>query len=294
MLIHDCAPGIDDAFACATLVGLRRAPDAVVAVAVASNVGIYDVSRNAAGLVALLGLDIPVIRDAATGVARPFPEGAPHVHGGDGLGGGAKFLPAGAYDQLPVDLGFWRGDVLATGPLTNVANARGRQAPINSVTWMGGTLRAGGNIVDFAEFNAYCDPEAAEVVLSSGTACSIIPLDVTTSVPLTIYDVKRLEAVGPVAAAFVAADRFLQAANEQGEYAYLHDAVAAVALVNPGLFTWEQHTLACDTSNGERRGETTALVRGSGRRSVNVAVEVDVEAVHDLIMTAVLTAVAAR
>jgi inosine-uridine nucleoside N-ribohydrolase len=192
---------------------------------------------------------------------------------------------------MPADLEFWRSDILATGPLTNVANALGRKAPINSVTWMGGSLRAGGNISDFAEFNAYCDPEAAEVVLNSGIECSIIPLDVTTAVPLTIYDVKRLEAVGPAAAAFVTAGRFLLAANQQGECAYLHDAVAAVALDNPGLFGWEQHALACDTSNGERRGETTSVAGGSGRL-VNVAVEVNVEAVHDAIMTAVLAALA--
>ena len=47
---------------------------------------------------------------------------------------------------------------------------------------MGGAYFEVGNITPAAEFNIYVDPEAAEVVLSSGVPVTLLPLDVTHQV----------------------------------------------------------------------------------------------------------------
>ncbi len=44
---------------------------------------------------------------------------------------------------------------------------------------MGGGFFEGGNVTPTAEFNIYVDPQAADVVLKSGTPMVMVPLDVT-------------------------------------------------------------------------------------------------------------------
>jgi inosine-uridine nucleoside N-ribohydrolase len=62
----------------------------------------------------------------------------------------------------------------------------------------------------------------------------------------------------------------------------VHDAVAAVAWIHPELFTWEPMALRCEPSG--------ALVPAEDRPPVEVAVEVDVDAVRALIGKGVLGA----
>src|SRR5438552_11926931 len=47
---------------------------------------------------------------------------------------------------------------------------------------MGGTLAGPGNITPAAEFNIYCDPEAAREVFRSAATKTLIPIDITSQV----------------------------------------------------------------------------------------------------------------
>ena len=80
--------------------------------------------------------------------------------------------------------------IIATGPLTNIARAILYRPEfihkIDQLLIMGGAYGLGshirGNITNFAEFNFYCDPEAARLVLTSPTLNSktkVVGLDVT-------------------------------------------------------------------------------------------------------------------
>ena len=80
--------------------------------------------------------------------------------------------------------------IIATGPLTNIAQAILYRpefiTKISQLSIMGGAYRLGsnitGNITKYAEFNFYCDPEAARVVLSSpylNSKIKVVGLDVT-------------------------------------------------------------------------------------------------------------------
>jgi inosine-uridine nucleoside N-ribohydrolase len=80
--------------------------------------------------------------------------------------------------------------IIATGPVTNIAQAVLYRpefiTKISQLSIMGGAYRLGsnitGNITKYAEFNFYCDPEAARVVLSSpylNSKIKVVGLDVT-------------------------------------------------------------------------------------------------------------------
>jgi len=86
--------------------------------------------------------------------------------------------------------------LFSIGPLTNVAQAM-QQHPgivdrIERIVIIGGAENVPGNITPSgfkrvenhtAEWNIYCDPYAAAVVIASGTPTTLVPLDVTNTVP---------------------------------------------------------------------------------------------------------------
>ena len=80
--------------------------------------------------------------------------------------------------------------IIATGPLTNIARAISYRPEfshkIDQLLVMGGAYRPGGDtrgyVTDFAEFNFYCDPDAARLVLSCPSLNSktkVVGLDAT-------------------------------------------------------------------------------------------------------------------
>jgi len=80
--------------------------------------------------------------------------------------------------------------ILALGPLTNIAAAFRRDPELPSlvdrIIMTGGTVTAPGNVTPAAEFNVFCDPISARAVFRSPTTKTLIPLDVTRQVSLTL------------------------------------------------------------------------------------------------------------
>ncbi|MHB1947478.1 MAG: nucleoside hydrolase [Gammaproteobacteria bacterium] len=87
-------------------------------------------------------------------------------------------------------------DILAIGPLTNIAEMLAKKpqikAKIHMIYVMGGAINAPGTIKEVdptqnntaAEWNIYIDPVAADRVIRSGVPITLIPLDVTNQVPV--------------------------------------------------------------------------------------------------------------
>jgi inosine-uridine nucleoside N-ribohydrolase len=173
-IILDCDPGHDDAFA---IMFAAKHCDLLGITSVSGNVGLPLTTHNALLMTQLLNIDVPV----HAGVAGPMigvAAHAPDIHGKTGLGG--PKLPKLTRDlastnavQFIIDTVRNVDDVwlIAVGPLTNVALAI-RQAPdivkrVKGISIMGGS-NSFGNRTPAAEFNIYADPEAADVVFSSG------------------------------------------------------------------------------------------------------------------------------
>lgn len=296
-------PGVDDAIALAVLAGSGAPPRLVVASA--GNVDVDTAAEVAARMAAALAL--PGRVEAARGLHVPprlHGPGEEPIHGSDGLGGQLASLPAAPVppDHEPAALA--DAAVLATGPLTAVSAAIEAGHRPSRVLWMGGAVRTG-NATATAEFNAWCDPVAADALFTSGIPTSVVPVDITRQVRLEDRDLARWRAAGPVAA--VLADAFA-AMTSRGERTP-HDAVAAVAWRHPQLFTWEPRHIRCDAGTERLRGtllvEPSEVPSGPGSATVTsgthewsettpplvlLATAVDATAVHDAIVEAVAAA----
>ena len=157
-ILIDCDPGHDDAVA---ILYAARHLDLVGISTVHGNNTVENTTRNALAILELAGLD---------GADVPEPKRRP--------------VDMHAVDFI-IDMGRrHRGElVLATiGPETNVAMALRREPRLKDwlqeITVMGGSTGPG-NVTPAAEFNIYCDPEAAWAVFNSGIPIRMVGLNVT-------------------------------------------------------------------------------------------------------------------
>lgn len=276
-------PGVDDALALGVLVAHDLAPSLVVATA--GNVDVDVAAAVASRLVVALGLRCPVQAGRQLSLTRrPHPPGQDHaVHGDDGFGGRLDDLPLASEPDDFDPTALHGVDVFASGPLTAVAAALDAGAEPERVLWMGGGI-CGGNITAAAEYNAWCDPAAADRVLTSGVPIQVVPLEVTTQVRLDHDDMARWSTASASGALLSGACTTML---ERGE-AVPHDAVAAVAWFAPELFDWEPRHVRCESTGEHTRG---ALVVDRRPRAedgpIRVAVDVDDVAVRRAIVDAI-------
>ena len=173
----------DDAVA---LIMALRAPDVrVEAITVVSgNVPLKQATENALYTVELCGVNVPVFAGADRPLVRE-PAHADWFHGADGFGNqhypAAKTRPQNehAVDAIIRVVRANPGIELVTlGPLTNVALALARDASIagnvKRCVVMGGNPCCEGNVTPAAEYNIWCDPEAARAVMRSGMNVELI------------------------------------------------------------------------------------------------------------------------
>ena len=228
-----CDPGVDDAIALAVLAGH---PDGTIdaIVAGAGNVPADVAWRNAAGIAALVGLDVPV----GIGSDRAL-DGTPirrdgGVHGTDGLAGLGHRLPAPEApkgDGLPLV----RGNVLAIGPLTDVALAIRAGQRLDRVVWMGGST--------LTEFNAAADPLAVAEVLDATTDLAVVPIETTRQMTLDDDALARWSSgsrLSRLCAELAATRRTPSGASP----ITVHDPVVVIAALEPELFACSPQPLA--------------------------------------------------
>jgi inosine-uridine nucleoside N-ribohydrolase len=216
----DVDPGIDDAIAIMT--ALRSYEIELIGIAtvygnVTPQVGIMNTlkvleSMNRMDIPVILGAQRPLMKDPLPSTIKKRKE---IIHGKSGLGNlySSPYLINEALKKRiikgnmsskitnhknfiefvdEINKHYRDGDIsiIATGPLTNIAQAILYRpefiTKISQLSIMGGAYRLGsnitGNITKYAEFNFYCDPEAARVVLSSpylNSKIKVVGLDVT-------------------------------------------------------------------------------------------------------------------
>jgi inosine-uridine nucleoside N-ribohydrolase len=199
-VIMDVDTGIDDAIA--IMMALQSPEIEIVGITtVSGNVSSRIAALNTLGILKMMGkqLEIPVMQ----GAARPLSKKkeivhAKDVHGKKGLGNvNLEYSPAllrkgkishfisrilANYRKKEVSL-------VATGPLTNIAKAIIEDPAIvdslSRICIMGGAYglasKVYGNITQYAEFNFYCDPTAAQIVMHSSSRgrINVVGLDAT-------------------------------------------------------------------------------------------------------------------
>lgn len=301
-VILDCDPGHDDVFAI-WLAAAHPAIDLRAITTVAGNGRIADTTHNALVACTVAGIrDVPVAAGASGPLAGQL-HTADWIHGSNALGGPHLPEPDVAVDprsaiELMVDtLGSaGRASIVATGPLTNVATLI-RERPdavqnVDRVVWMGGsTVR--GNVTPYAEFNAWTDPEALDVVLSSGMDLTMVGLNITHQARVIPEVRSRIGAGGTRTAAFgrELLDFFCgtYAEAEGMPDAPLHDPITVALLADPSLVTFVRSRVDVELNGTETRGATSVDLLGVLGRPANatIALELDVERFWRLIEDAV-------
>ena len=271
-VIVDCDPGTDDVAALVLAHALAQRGDLDVAAVttVAGNVDVEQATRNALDVVGLLGWDVPVARGAAKPLVADLVTAA-EIHGTDGLLGVELPTSSRVADGRPA----WQVmrdvaassdqpiDVVATGPLTNVAVALATYPELGErlrrVVVMGGAFLAG-NTTPAAEFNVYVDPEAAQRVFTSGVPFWLCPLDVTHEAYITADELGQARALGSPGAVLFAdvIGRYLPlvARYSGGRGAALHDPLAVVYAADDSLCTSAECFVGVETRGSITRGMT--------------------------------------
>lgn len=303
-VLIDCDPGHDDAFGLWLALGSPRL-DVRGVTAVGGNVPLVHTANNARVVLSIAGVhDVPVAAGAAGPIARAL-ETAEWIHGANGLGG-PDVLPEPAFEldsrdaqQLMTEVIETSDEpvaIIATGPITNVGILL-RDRPelvgrIREVIWMGGSTERG-NVTPYAEFNAWVDPEALDIVVRSGVRFTMVGLNVTHRALLTPAVRARILAVGNRTAAFSdeLMDFFCRTNDEVFGMADgpLHDPVAVAVLAAPDTVTLTRTRLDVELAGTETVGATVVDVDGMMSREPNawVATDLDVDAFWDAVVAAV-------
>ncbi len=317
LILVDCDPGAgvqgadpDDGLA---LAWLRRSPEAeIVAVTVvAGNVAVETGVQVALGFLEADGDEtIPVHR----GAERPLVEDpGPWRRTLDRRGGELGKWPAslltaatGAMSPVPgasaiVDAVLAHPEqltLLALGPLTNIALAL-RIEPrivrlVRGIVVMGGAL---GLAEPWSELNFCYDPEAAQIVLTSGAPVLVVPVDITR---LTCFDEAdnevllaadpAVQLLGQAAAPWI---RWVETTRHQ-KGCSLHDPLAAAVAVAPSLARTETKSVHVELAGELTRGRLVAwdpkqaFHREPPRMesgTVEVVVEVDLARFRELFLS---------
>jgi inosine-uridine nucleoside N-ribohydrolase len=283
-IILDVDTGIDDAAAISLAV---HSPDAeLLSVStLAGNTTIENATRNTLDVLDLLGAtDVPVYPGASRPLVRELFT-AKYAHGNNGVGGadlthserpvgnrrGPASIVAHAQDR-PGEI-----TLICLGPLTNLAIALNVEPKLpqllKRLVIMGGAFWTPGNIKPHrhAEFNIYVDPEAAQQVFSAGfPELYAVGLDVTHEAPVSPEVWELVTGSDSAPASIIQALYRSRIENPESGTAYIHDAMAVAAALDPSFIEWEQHNI--DVPLDEVHRGQTRIVPGN---AVHVSKAVD-------------------
>ena len=301
-IVLDCDPGHDDAIA--LLLALASPElDLLGVTTTYGNQTLEKTTTNALRVLELVGRgDVPV----AAGADRPLERElvvAAHVHGESGLDGPALPEASGAptsddavaFIAERLDAAVAPVTIVATGPLTNVARylATHGSNGIDRIVLMGGAI-AEGNFTPAAEFNVWCDPEAAAAVFASGLDVTMLGLDVTHQALLGPAVEERLRAAGRIGSFVADLNVFFTRYHRETygwEGAPIHDAVAVTHLVRPALIETRHRNVRVELESDLCRGRTVVDLwrRTELAPNAHVGVRLDAEGFFELLVERIAT-----
>ena len=293
-VLLDCDPGHDDAVALLLAAGWD-AVDLRAVTTVGGNAELEKVTCNARTVMTLAGLTGVPVAAGAAGPRNGTLKTALDVHGESGLDGPVLPEPTIELDERgAVDLlrDSAPGILVATGPLTNVADLVERHpGAVDEVVWMGGST-ARGNTRPYAEFNAIVDPEAIDVVLRSGVRFTMVGLNLTHQAQATPLVIERIAAIGTPAAEAVVGWLSFFADTYREIYDLwppVHDPCALAIAVDPTIARCVEARIDVELEGRFTRGATVVDLHGRTGRPANarVALDLDVERFWDLVVGAI-------
>jgi purine nucleosidase len=291
-IILDCDPGIDDALAIAFAHG-HPAIELLGITTVAGNVGLAQTTANALAVCEFIGAaGTPVTSGCAGPLLRPALD-ARHVHGESGLGGAVipsasgHPAPGHAIDYIIDTVRAAPGEItlVATGPLTNIALALGREPRL--AEWVRGFVIMGGsagrgNTTPAAEYNIWADPEAASVVFRAGWTVIMLGLDVTLQTGASPAVLQRMRNLGPLGTDLLipALEQYRSVREPSGPP--VHDVCAVAWVAQPGLFGLVSARVQVETVGLLTSGMTVIDFEEADQPNAQVAMKIDVDGFWEL------------
>ena len=316
-IIFDCDIGCDDAVALISLL-LSRNVEIMAVTCVKGNIQVDDVAKNALKVLALCGKDIPVYKGCNTPMVRDLFKGRDYntlmqrirleVDGQQILIHEKSFrlpepekkaedLHAVSYIIDTLKNTKEKIDICAVGPLTNIGMAI-RMDPsiienIGTIYIMGGGLYIG-NRTPLAEANFYDDPEAAEIVVTSGARCLICPIEpCDEAAEYTLEDLEEIKATGSKIADFLYEelhgyiDRCHLLFKADPHSCTVYDYAAVAPLLDETLITEKRReTVHVDISGGMADGQMVVDRRrpADENTATEIIYHLDKEKIHRLLV----------
>lgn len=270
-MIIDTDTASDDAVA--IMMALQTPDIEVEAITVvAGNMPVDQGSINARYTVELCGKDVPVHLGADQPLTREVYR-AYFFHGPDGMGGmnyqtTRPVAEGHAVDVLIDTIQANPGIILVTlGPLTNVALALAKAPEIvdnvSRCVVMGGAACTVGNITPAAEYNIWCDPEAARMCFRSGLPIEMVGWELCRGeANLTDEDMRYCQEVIDTPLSHFAVDCNISALQTNREWLGdpglgLPDPVAMAIAIDPTICTRRsKHYVEIECDGTYTRGMT--------------------------------------
>lgn len=302
-LIIDTDAGVDDAQA--IMMALTTPGVQVEAITtLTGNTHVDNVTRNVLTVLDLMRAeDIPVFRGAEQPLLPGHWKAETGIHGEDGLGNyqprpqthrriqreNAVLALVRLANEAPGEL-----TLVALGPLTNLALACKIDPEFPHkfarFVFMGGAYTAMGNTQNVsAEFNIFCDPEAALIVLNAFPQSVMVSWETTIRHPICWEDFDDLIANSSAAGRFLRDTthemvRFLRSIRRVPGF-LLPDPLALAVAVDPSLVRDAIHQYATiELSGAQTRGQVVVDFFGTLGRELNVEIvtEIDIDRVCDM------------
>jgi pyrimidine-specific ribonucleoside hydrolase len=288
-VIIDCDPGHDDAIALVLAFASEKLDVKAVTVS-GGNQTLRKTLANARKVLDYIGKRPRLAAGADKPMFRKL-EVAAAVHGESGLDG--PMLPETDYMEEPIPaIDLMRQIIMEnpepltlvpTGPLTNLGILFTAYPEVKKniarVSLMGGGIEAG-NWSAAAEFNILVDPEAAEIVFTSGLPITMCPLDLTHKALLLPGEIESLRKSGGRVSVMVAelVDFYYRYYIAQGfKGAPLHDPCAVAWLIAPEIFKTKDYHISVETQGKYTTGMTFADRRFWTDAKPNACVCVDID-----------------
>ncbi|MDF7639222.1 nucleoside hydrolase [Lactobacillus sp. ESL0791] len=257
-LIISTDPGIDDAVAI-TIALFAPQLDLKLIVATWGNVALEKTLANAMRLETFLQTKVSVARGAQMPLLRPVINAAA-VHGESGMAGYTfpepdsrlldHRLAAEALHEV-VSTSPEKVTLMQIGPATDFA-LYFRQFPedltkIAKLVIMGGALGRG-NWGPYSEYNVAGDPEAAQIVFSSGVPIMLAPLELGQQAFVDQQVLNKIRNLGRTGDMLY---HLLTALNDQtaNDGREIYDALAVGMLLRPDMYTFASAYVAVDTKS---------------------------------------------
>lgn len=302
-VILDCDPGHDDVFAIWLAAGSNEI-DLLAVTTVSGNGYLEHTTTNARVALSVAGVvDVPVAAGASEPLQRKLTPGA-WIHGDNALGGPDLPVPTVPLDSRsaqelmseilesatePVTL-------IPTGPLTNIATllqSRPELSPkIKEIIWMGGSTGRG-NVGAYPEFNAWADPEAADIVVRSNVPLTMVGLNISHQALITEDVIKSIADIGNQTSAFgVELLRYFCSSYEKVEgmpEGPLHDPITVAIAIDRAVSTIVRSHVDVETQGEHTAGATCVDLHDMlGREpNVDIATTLDVKRFWNLVTSTI-------